>query len=47
MELSLSSLEEIERWILSWGEHVEVLQPKRLRTRLSQVGRELVAKYGG
>ena len=47
MELSLSSLEEVERWILSWGEHVEVLQPKRLRTRLAQVGQELVAKYGG
>jgi predicted DNA-binding transcriptional regulator YafY len=31
LELELGGLEEIERWILSWGAHVEVLQPRRLR----------------
>jgi len=28
--LELSSLVEVEPWILSWGEHVQVLQPKAL-----------------
>ena len=36
MELSmtLGSLEEIERWILSWGIHARVLEPEELRARL-------------
>ncbi|HYJ05873.1 MAG TPA: WYL domain-containing protein [Chthoniobacterales bacterium] len=31
LELELGGLQEIERWILSWGAHVEVLEPPRLR----------------
>ena len=31
LQLELGGLEEIERWILSWGAHVEVLEPLRLR----------------
>lgn len=31
LQLELGGLEEIERWILSWGAHVEVLEPPRLR----------------
>jgi proteasome accessory factor B len=30
MTLELGSLEEIERWILSWGNHARVLKPARL-----------------
>ena len=30
MTLLLGSLEEIERWILSWGSHARVLKPARL-----------------
>ncbi len=30
LELELAGLEEIERWILSWGEHVRVLAPSKL-----------------
>ena len=46
LELTLSSLEEVERWVLSWGTHVEVLQPVRLRRRLKEVGEGLIEKYG-
>lgn len=37
LRLHLSSLEEIEPWILSWGRHIRVLAPKELirRIRLS------------
>ena len=31
MQLDLGGLEEIERWILSWGKHVRVIGPKPLR----------------
>lgn len=36
MELSmeLGSLEEIERWVLSWGSHARVLEPAELRKRI-------------
>ena len=30
LELALTGLEEIERWILSWGGHVRVLAPLEL-----------------
>ena len=30
-QLELGGLEEIERWILSWGDHVRVLAPPQLR----------------
>jgi proteasome accessory factor B len=30
LEMTLGALEEIERWILSWGEHAKVLEPKNL-----------------
>src|SRR5205085_8277619 len=34
LELELGGLEEIERWILSWGKHARVLAPKELVTRV-------------
>src|SRR5205814_8155411 len=34
LELDLGGLEEIERWILSWGKHARVLAPKELATRI-------------
>jgi len=30
LQMTLGALEEIERWILSWGEHAQVLSPKIL-----------------
>ena len=32
LEMTLGALEEIERWILSWGEHAKVQEPKVLAT---------------
>jgi len=31
LTMTLGSLEEIERWVLSWGEHVQVLEPAALK----------------
>jgi proteasome accessory factor B len=45
LQLHLGSLEEIERWILSWGEEAEVIEPGQLRQRLLAVGRTFVAHY--
>ena len=44
--LQLGSLEEIERWILSWGDQAEVLEPAKLRQRLAEIGRKFIADYG-
>ena len=45
LTLQLADLAEVERWVLSWGEHVEVLGPKDLRQRIAEVGRRLAAKH--
>lgn len=45
LELNLGSLEEIERWILSWGSHVRVLQPAQLAVRVRTAALEIVGKY--
>jgi proteasome accessory factor B len=34
LELELGGLQEIERWILSWGKHARVLAPKELAARI-------------
>lgn len=44
LRLELAGLEEIERWILSWGEHAEVIAPKRLRERIQAVGTALASR---
>jgi proteasome accessory factor B len=36
LEMTLGALEEIERWILSWGEHAKVLGPKTLADSVHQ-----------
>jgi proteasome accessory factor B len=45
LKLQLGSLEEIERWILSWGDQAEVLEPAKLRQRLAEIGRKFIAEY--
>ncbi len=44
--LQLADLAEVERWVLSWGEHVEVLAPKELRQRIAVVARQVAARHG-
>ena len=36
--LELSGLEEIERWILSWGSHVRVMEPAELCEAIRETG---------
>jgi len=45
LHLSLSSLLEIEPWILSWGHHAEVLQPTDLRRKIRATVRMLTHRY--
>ena len=46
LELQLGGLEEIERWILSWGKHVRVLVPKELVARVRDEARAIIHLYG-
>ena len=45
LELQLGSLEEVERWILSWGSHARVLAPAALVTRIKDSARKIAAAY--
>lgn len=45
LELELGSLEEIERWVLSWGSHVRVLAPPALIERLRREATAIVSYY--
>lgn len=46
MELRLGSLEEVQRWVLSFGDRVEVLAPDVLRRAIVQIARRLVQING-
>lgn len=45
LTLRLGALEEIERWVLSFGAHVRVLEPAALRDRVKAAAREMAADY--
>ena len=45
IRLTLSSLHEIEPWILSWGAHVQVLGPAELIGRLKETARKQLTQY--
>lgn len=45
MKMRLSGLEEVERWILSWGTHANVLRPAPLATRIHQITLALAMRY--
>lgn len=47
LELELASLEEIQRWVLSWGSHVRVLAPDELRERVRKEAEAIAATYRG
>lgn len=46
LQLELGGLEEIERWILSWGSHVRVLEPKELVDRVRHEAAAIAQLYG-
>jgi predicted DNA-binding transcriptional regulator YafY len=43
--VTLSSLHEIEPWVLSWGEHAHVLGPSELTGRLMKTARKQLTRY--
>lgn len=45
MTLELSSFEEIQRWILSWGTQVEVISPPELRQTIREEALSLAELY--
>lgn len=45
LRLELGGLEEIERWILSWGLHARVLEPQVLVDRLHAITTEIANGY--
>ena len=47
LHMRLSGLEEVERWVLGWGTHANVVGPRVLAERVGGIARELVARYGG
>jgi len=44
-EFDLDSLEEIQRWILSFGKYAKVLEPEELQRRMQEEIREMLATY--
>ena len=45
MRMRLSGLEEVERWVLSWGTHATVIQPQLLVERVGAIVRALSGRY--
>jgi predicted DNA-binding transcriptional regulator YafY len=45
LSMELGSLEEIERWILSWGRHATVLAPSALIRRLRETALAMAGAY--
>lgn len=47
MHLRLSGLEEVERWVLAWGNHATVIEPVALVERIGRTARDLMERYRG
>lgn len=45
MKMRLTGLEEVERWILSWGAHATVVGPKDLAKRIGTTIHQLASRY--
>jgi predicted DNA-binding transcriptional regulator YafY len=46
VKFNLAITNQLESFILGWGEQVEVLEPARLRRRIAKVAREISGIYG-
>jgi proteasome accessory factor B len=44
LSLELGSLEEIERWVLSWGAHARVIAPTELKNRILRAASAILAE---
>jgi proteasome accessory factor B len=47
LRMRLNSIEEAERWVLSWGTHATVVRPQALAARLCDAAVELRDRYKG
>jgi proteasome accessory factor B len=45
LRLEVSIAPDLENWILSWGEHAEVLKPKELRERIAASAKAMAKQY--
>jgi predicted DNA-binding transcriptional regulator YafY len=45
VKMRLNSLEEVERWILGFGEHATVIGPRELRERVQKAAERMTTKY--
>ena len=45
LRLRLNSIEEAERWVLSWGAHATVVRPQALANRLRETATTLQSRY--
>ena len=45
LRLRLNSIEEAERWVLSWGQHATVVRPQALADRLRETAKVLQTRY--
>jgi len=45
LRLRLNSIEEAERWVLSWGQHATVVRPQALANRLCETAKALQIRY--
>ncbi len=46
-EVTVAGIDEIQHWVLSFGDNVEVLAPPSLRASIAQVARNMAEKYTG
>ena len=42
----LACIEEMERWVLSWGIHARAMPPRALAERIRNIATELAGRYG-
>lgn len=45
VRMRLNNLEEVEKWVLSFGEHATVVEPKELKERVEKAAKMITAKY--
>jgi predicted DNA-binding transcriptional regulator YafY len=45
LSMTLSNLEEVERWVLSWGSHADVAGPAELKTQVAKTVSALAGIY--
>jgi predicted DNA-binding transcriptional regulator YafY len=45
MKMTLNNLDEVEKWVLGFGEHATVIEPKELRERIEKTAGKIQQKY--